>query len=302
MGPEEARLFAQLWAAAWNRHDIDAVLAHFDDNIVFTSPVAARLSPEGNGTVRGKAALRAYWQNALSRHLDLHFEVLSVYIGVDTLVINFCNQAGGVANEVLRFAQGRVVEGHGTYLAPADRNGARPPQAANPVPYEVRRIRLGEGDRLRALRLQALSEAPGAFSSTYASDSARPADFWAEAARAHSHGYGSATFVADAGGEWVGLCGGARSEGPGRTVQLVSMWVAPACRQSGLGRRLVEEALNWAQQGGAAEVELWVTRGNEAAISLYRKMGFETTGNYQSLPSDPCRHEQRMVLRFGGGA
>jgi ketosteroid isomerase-like protein len=35
--------FARHWRDAWNRHDIDAVLAHFADGVTFTSPVAARI-------------------------------------------------------------------------------------------------------------------------------------------------------------------------------------------------------------------------------------------------------------------
>ena len=30
--------FAARWAAAWNRRDVEAVLAHFHDDVVFTSP------------------------------------------------------------------------------------------------------------------------------------------------------------------------------------------------------------------------------------------------------------------------
>ncbi len=40
---------------------------------------------------------------------------LGVYAGFDTLVINYRNQAGGLVNEVLTFADGLVVAGHGTY-------------------------------------------------------------------------------------------------------------------------------------------------------------------------------------------
>ncbi|HEY0936188.1 MAG TPA: hypothetical protein VGD91_20915, partial [Trebonia sp.] len=50
---------------------------------------------------------------------DLHFEVLALYAGVSTLVINYRNQVGGVVSEVLTFDGTRVREGHGTYLAQA---------------------------------------------------------------------------------------------------------------------------------------------------------------------------------------
>lgn len=111
----DATTFAARWAAAWNAHDLDAVLGHFHDDVVFTSPVAAQLFPETGGVIRSKAALRAYWSEGLQRFPDLHFTVEAVYAGVTTIVINFRNQRGDLANEVLIFDGERIREGHGTY-------------------------------------------------------------------------------------------------------------------------------------------------------------------------------------------
>lgn len=66
--------------------------------------------------MRGKAALREYWTEGLRRIPDLRFEVVASYVGVDTLVINYRNQRGGLVNEVLVFDGALVVQGHGTYL------------------------------------------------------------------------------------------------------------------------------------------------------------------------------------------
>jgi ketosteroid isomerase-like protein len=71
--PEAAREFAERWADSWNRRDLESVLEHFADDVVFISPTALALL--GDGTVRGKAALRAYWAAALSRIASLHFAV-----------------------------------------------------------------------------------------------------------------------------------------------------------------------------------------------------------------------------------
>ena len=76
--------FAAQWRAAWNAHDLDAVLAHFHDDVTFTSPVAAALLPETGGVIRGKAALRAYWEEGLRRIPDLHFTIEAVFAGVNT--------------------------------------------------------------------------------------------------------------------------------------------------------------------------------------------------------------------------
>jgi ketosteroid isomerase-like protein len=109
--------YADEWVRAWNAHDIEAVLDHFSDDVVFTSPVAARVVPESRGVVRGKAALRDYWTTALSQQADLQFEVVGVYSGESTLVINYRNHRGQLVNEVLTFdGDGLVREGHGTYM------------------------------------------------------------------------------------------------------------------------------------------------------------------------------------------
>lgn len=109
--------FSKRWVDAWNAHDVEAVLAHFRDDVVFTSPVAARVVPESSGVVRGKSELRRYWAMALQRIPHLRFSIEEVYQGIDTIVISYRNQDGGRVNEVLRFNGELVIEGHGTYLA-----------------------------------------------------------------------------------------------------------------------------------------------------------------------------------------
>ncbi|GAB1814804.1 nuclear transport factor 2 family protein [Mycobacterium sp. MUNTM1] len=111
----DAVAFSERWVRNWNAHDVEAVLADFHDNVVFTSPVAAKLFPDTNGVVRGKAALRRYWTEAVARIPDLRFSVEGVYQGIDTIVIAYRNQNGDSVNEVLIFRDDAVIEGHGTY-------------------------------------------------------------------------------------------------------------------------------------------------------------------------------------------
>ena len=47
---------------------------------------------------------------------DLHFELIGVYRGESTLVINYRNHRGELVNEVLTFDGALVRVGHGTYL------------------------------------------------------------------------------------------------------------------------------------------------------------------------------------------
>lgn len=117
--------FVESWVTAWNAHDLDALLSHFADDVTFRSPVAVQLLG-GDGVIRGKEALRAYWAEGLRRIPDLRFEVVGSYLGLDCLVINYRNQKGGLVNEVLIFEGPLVTQGYGTYLGTdANPAGAR---------------------------------------------------------------------------------------------------------------------------------------------------------------------------------
>jgi len=111
----EARTFAERWQSAWNAHDLDALLAHFSPDVVFSSPVAAQLLPDCDGVIRGKDALRDYWSTALGMLPDLHFTVEAVYAGLDTIAIGYRNHMGNAVCEILTFRDGLVVEGRATY-------------------------------------------------------------------------------------------------------------------------------------------------------------------------------------------
>lgn len=112
----DATAFAEQWVQSWNAHDVEGVLRHFRDDVVFSSPVAAELLPQTVGVVRGKHALRGYWTTAVQRIRDLRFVVEGVYQGVDTIVIAYRNQNDNLVNEVLTFKDDLVIEGHATYL------------------------------------------------------------------------------------------------------------------------------------------------------------------------------------------
>lgn len=116
-------MFAEAWASAWNAHDVDAVLSHFSDDAVFTSPIAEQLLPETAGVLRGIVAIRDYWSLAAQKVPDFQVTVLDVYTGVDTMVINYRNHVGARVCEVLTFQDGQVVAGAGTYLVD-DASGA----------------------------------------------------------------------------------------------------------------------------------------------------------------------------------
>ncbi len=167
----------------------------------------------------------------------------------------------------------------------------------------IRRVRADEGLRLKQLRLSALLDTPSAFGRTHAEESAYPDELWHDrATRAAEGGAGSITLVAEtAAGDWVGLVGGYRPDGDDGAPELVSMWVAPDARGTGVASDLVETVADWARATGAHELHLWVTIGNDRAAALYRRCGFVELDDFQPLPSDPCKNEQRMRLDLSAG-
>ena len=108
--------FAEEWQAAWNSHDVDQILFHYTDDVVFQSPYIVHRFQDPAGEVHGKKELRDYWEAGLEQQPDLHFTVEDVRVSVDTLVINYRNQGGHSASEVLRFKGELVSWGCGAYV------------------------------------------------------------------------------------------------------------------------------------------------------------------------------------------
>lgn len=130
MTDASAQLFAQAWVDAWNRRDIEAVLAHFADDAVFISPKAERFV--GTARVEGKAALRAYWQTALSKLHSLKFELEEAIWSARTQTLcvvyqaTLHDQAPVRALELMHFRSGQIVRGEGMYGASAAASSVRP--------------------------------------------------------------------------------------------------------------------------------------------------------------------------------
>jgi hypothetical protein len=93
--PAFARQFAQEWADAWNSHDLERILAHYDDEVVLISPVALKLLNNRHGVVQGKAALRQYFVRGIEAFPNRRFDLIDVLWGVETLVVYYANNVRG---------------------------------------------------------------------------------------------------------------------------------------------------------------------------------------------------------------
>jgi hypothetical protein len=115
---DEALKLADLWVAAWNAHDLDLIMMHYEDAVELTSPVAAQLLGTPDGKVVGQASLRAYFQRGLETYPELHFRLAAVLCGVNSLVLYYTNQKGTRTAEFMELSAmekiARVVANYGT--------------------------------------------------------------------------------------------------------------------------------------------------------------------------------------------
>jgi RimJ/RimL family protein N-acetyltransferase len=71
-----------------------------------------------------------------------------------------------------------------------------------------------------------------------------------------------------------------------RSVELISMWVAPSARGTGIGGVLSDAVVAWAQAIGAQDVSLAVKGENSHAIALYERAGFVDRGVSADTPDE----------------
>ena len=110
MTKDEAWSLANHWVAAWNAHDLDLIMTHYEDAIELISPVAARLLGTLDGKVEGKPNLRAYFQRGLEAYPELHFRLEDVLWGINSIVLYYTNQKGTRTGEFMELsASGKVV-------------------------------------------------------------------------------------------------------------------------------------------------------------------------------------------------
>lgn len=113
---DDAQTFAREWVKAWNDHDLEAILAHYAEDVVFHSPRIRTVTGQDVDAVSGKAALRAYWGRALEQARDLYFEIDQVLAGSDALTILYTNHRQQTVAETFVFdAGGRVARSIAAY-------------------------------------------------------------------------------------------------------------------------------------------------------------------------------------------
>jgi ketosteroid isomerase-like protein len=113
----DARAFAERWISDWNRKDVQAVLSHFSEDVVFTSSRAKAIL--GSPRLEGKSRLSEYWTTAISRIQTIRFTLDYLIREGDRMAIIYIAEIDGNrlrAVEFLVFGKdGLVHEGEAMY-------------------------------------------------------------------------------------------------------------------------------------------------------------------------------------------
>src|SRR5205085_4449272 len=108
--PEQAQAFAASWYIAWNAHDLDAIMSHYDAVIEHSSPFIKRYNGTDDVSIKGVDAVREYFARALERNPTLRFEPMHVTTGLESVLLVYKRMSGDLAGEVFFLnAAGKIV-------------------------------------------------------------------------------------------------------------------------------------------------------------------------------------------------
>lgn len=105
-----AQHFASTWYAAWNGHNVDAIMALYAPDIEHSSPFIHRYNGTDELALKGIAAVRDYFARALQRNPTLSFHPRHLAVGLQSVVLVYTRMTGDLAAEAFWFdAQGKIV-------------------------------------------------------------------------------------------------------------------------------------------------------------------------------------------------
>ena len=150
----------------------------------------------------------------------------------------------------------------------------------------IRRLKVGESDLYKHLRLAALREAPYAFSSTYESALRRSFESWREQADNSAQGSDRATFIVFSANGPVGIAAIYRSAHNAESGEVIQVWISPENRGKHIGIALLDEVFKWAKENEFQEVEAKIIQGNDRALRFYKKYGFKAIRTENNTGAD----------------
>src|SRR5258706_14061915 len=114
MTSSELNEIARRWFAAFNDKDLERLLALYHDNAEHFSPKLKVRHPETNGLIKGKVALRSWWQDAFERLQSLQYEIIRLTPHEDRVFMEYVRHVNGeedlFVGEMLEIQNGLIIK------------------------------------------------------------------------------------------------------------------------------------------------------------------------------------------------
>lgn len=113
MSAQNNKQIATKWFRAFNAHDLEKLLSLYNDNAQHYSPKLKIRMPETQGLIKGKQALREWWQDAFDRLPTLQYDVIKLTADEDQVFMEYIRRVDGEddlsVGEVLQIDNGLIV-------------------------------------------------------------------------------------------------------------------------------------------------------------------------------------------------
>jgi len=113
MSAQNNKQIAAKWFDAFNEHDLKKLLSLYDNNAQHFSPKLKVRKPETQGLIKGKSALRVWWQDAFDRLPSLKYEVVKLTADDEQVFMEYIRHVDEEENlsvgEVLQIHNGLIV-------------------------------------------------------------------------------------------------------------------------------------------------------------------------------------------------
>jgi predicted SnoaL-like aldol condensation-catalyzing enzyme len=113
MSAQTNKQIALKWFGAFNEHNLEKLLALYDDNAQHYSPKLKIRMPETQGLIKGKSFLRTWWQDAFDRLPSLKYEVIKLTADEDQVFMEYIRHVNGEddlsVGEILQIENGVIV-------------------------------------------------------------------------------------------------------------------------------------------------------------------------------------------------
>jgi hypothetical protein len=109
----ELLTIANKWFDAFNDHNLEQLLSLYDENAQHYSPKLKARQPETKGFIKGKQALHAWWQDALSRLPTLNYELIRLTPYENRVFMEYVRHVQGeedlYVGEMLEVENGKII-------------------------------------------------------------------------------------------------------------------------------------------------------------------------------------------------